>query len=175
MIRRSQASLGSCVLFCLVCLWLLLVWPDGAESQGQPSEEEHVRYEFSEVFERGWASTCEPESCHSAILLERTITLPSTSQSYDVVMTATLDLSISRQDVAKVQFSPSRILFPVRDHVTGKSTHTLMWTRTLPGGSDRRFLVAVHARSSGSAGDGHAEVRGKRLSVVIDVLPSEHM
>jgi len=141
----------------------------------------HRRVERVYRYSPPWESNCESDNCGVALLFDLPIKTPSTTERVDVVMVVTMDYKTSAQDHAQVGAG----IFSSGDRLAGMGTRwtlatssdtynstTLTWKkrRLLADGRGYSFLVDVPPAEGG--GDGMSFIKGRNVSVVVEMWPS---
>jgi len=168
------------LLFLAAACGALVAFP--AASQPQPDQPIHRRIERSVVLDEAWRSTGGSVQIYSV-----STTLPSGAAEYDVVASAALEMRTTSTDHAAVSASyhvesgaphPPGLLPPQSfrfvSPVPGRtSTSTALWSVTLAATNDPvTFAIQVRAVDGPDRGE-TARASGKKLTLVIDVLPSD--
>jgi len=148
-----------------------------------PSEPGHVRIERSVVLDEPWRST----AGGGVQIYSVSTALPPGAAEYDVVVSATVELRTTSTDHAEVSATyhvesgaphPPGLLppqsFRFMSPAPGRtSTCTALWSVTLAATDDPvTFAIQARAIDGPDRGD-TAKASGKKLTLVIDILPSD--
>ena len=169
------------VIFAAIAFAALLAVP--AASQAPPDQPVHRRIERSLVLDERWRST----AGGAVHIFSVSTGLPTGAAEFDIVVSATLELRTTSTDHVDISASyhvesgaphlPG--LFPPQDFrfmspEPGRtSTTTATWSGTLARTDDPvTFAIQARAVDGPDKGTG-ARASGKKLTVVIDILPSD--
>lgn len=168
------------VVTAAICSAALLAVPALSQT---PSEPRHIRIERSVVLDEPWRST----AGGGGDIYSVSTALPSGAAEYDVVVTATLDLRTTSTDHAAISASyhvqngaphlPELLSpqdFRFMSAAPGRtSATTALWSATLAA-TDDPVTFAIQARVVDGPDRGDtARASGKKLTLVIDILPSD--
>lgn len=154
-----------------------------AASQAPPDQPAHRRIERSLVLDEPWRSTVGG----GLQIFSVSTGLPGGAAEYDIVVSATLELRTTSTDHADISASyhvesgaphPPALFAPqdfrLMSAAPGRtSTTTATWSGTLPH-TDDPVTFAIQARAVDGPDEGTgARASGKKLTVVVDILPSD--
>ena len=152
-----------------------------------PSGEElgHVRYEQARERNEPWRARDGSDDTTRAILFQKDLATPNSTEQVDIVATVTIDYRLSSTDRGNIRFGFFRVggggggafdpgSFPVRGTSNDLQTGTFVWSeRGVPAnGQEYTFQLEAGVRDGHDRGN-NARGSGSRISVVIEMWPAE--
>jgi hypothetical protein len=163
----------------------------GASSQPAPralSGEElgHVRYEEAKKWPEPWRATDSSDARTRAILFQKKIAAPRSTDKVDIVATVTIDYRLTSTDRGDIRFdflpagqdrevSLRPGAFPLSGTNNRLETRTFVWSRRgvpADGKDYYSFQLEIGARDGRDRGSS-AAASGNRVSVVVEMWPAD--
>lgn len=188
--ERRNAVSHERILTVVIAIVLVgaVVAPVRSQPAPSPASSEdlgHVRVERTFFFRKAWNSYLSGDAITIANLYREAIATPVSVDAVDVTVTATLDVSARRGDAASIWatltgeesasvdvIDPGFMRFaPPRKR--GLSSTSITWAAVDLPAAGRTYDFAVQAQADdGPDSDRGASVRGKRLTVIIEMWPA---
>lgn len=159
--------------------------PSAAVAPSRADGDRHRRVERTFRFDEPWTAACSGDACAAVEVFRLPVETPPGAEAVDVTMTVTFDYKtgpgpndagVVGAEHAPAARGPYRSLGPRWPLAPSRwgATATLVWQKHgLDAGGKRHFFVmAVASRERGDTVENENAVRGRRVTVVVEMWPS---